>query len=43
LAADGQALGSGLLHHLMEKAIIELLRGVSYRETRVSISVRFNF
>ena len=43
LAGDDEALFSGLFHHLMEKVVIELLGGVFYGETRVSISVRFNF
>ena len=42
LTGDDEALFSGLFHHLMEKVVIELLGGVFYGETRVSISVSFN-
>ena len=42
-AANDEALCSGLFKHLAEKKGVQIGRGVFYGETRVSISVRFNF
>ena len=43
LAADEETLGTGLLHHFPKEVCVQVGRGVRYGETRVSISVRFNF
>lgn len=42
-AADDEAFGTALLHHLCEEEGVQFGGSVRYGETRVSIAVRVNF